>query len=641
MLRKQFQKLFARTFWSATAFGVAALTAYQFYSSGYYDFSMVTELAMWDKFAVRYWLIFFLIPIVVTYLITGRIWEKTEHEPLTEEERQQNFITKLSKTQLFIPLLLLSCVVLYILATGGYIETYRWAFYLYVAVQYGVVWCLTLLLHRTARVHKVGWKITLIVIGLIWTGLYVAATFWATPKIADLNLKNEYAQYVRNNVANTTITIPSAPKKKSIDLDELLDGMEPMEEIPEYPFQDQFANSPSQLADTVADWILNVYEYQNRNDAEVFWRLQSYINGITKYDSEATPQYSNYYTFSRDKTRPELEQEITEIRQDFKKTQQLGQFYKWACQSADYADLDQLSELIVQNLDDAYPRFVIRAYSKLINLLQQAFDDLWQQGIEKYGRENAELIFRDVYDKAVSYQNEGDWRENLDYFSDFIDIRYVTYLEKRDLFYNNDIIWAYTFWGRRYNDISIAKAYPLFQIFANKCPREEVGQKSFVEQRASMQGGEARMEEFIEWYKAMYPEILQLKVAQYGNGSSPQKIDPEAYKKYIELLKENDYFTPQLIENLETLYSDKDPIAAVDRDGTQRWLIADPLLGISSDQIATLDNITCKTTSIEEPQEKMHIGVSCGGYKFTFRVVTFEPEGRYTWYIDDIVIDAE
>jgi hypothetical protein len=135
----------------------------------------ISLIALYSKLGSDYstpltWLAVFefwtlLLPALVTCIIVGLVRLTNKIEPLSEEERQQSFVERLSKTQLFIPLSLLLAVPSAFLAstiTDIWIRGFFRVYSIFIAVHLIITWLLVLLLSRNTRIRKTGWNIVLI-----------------------------------------------------------------------------------------------------------------------------------------------------------------------------------------------------------------------------------------------------------------------------------------------------------------------------------------------------------------------------------------------------------------------------------------------------------------------------------------------
>ena len=103
MTRKHFRRLISGIYLISTGIGIS-ISLIALYSKLGSDYSTpLTWLAVFE-----FWTL--LLPALVTCIIVGLVRLTNKIEPLSEEERQQSFVERLSKTQLFIPLSLLLAV---------------------------------------------------------------------------------------------------------------------------------------------------------------------------------------------------------------------------------------------------------------------------------------------------------------------------------------------------------------------------------------------------------------------------------------------------------------------------------------------------------------------------------------------------
>ena len=169
MTRKHFRRLISGIYLISTGIGIS-ISLIALYSKLGSDYSTpLTWLAVFE-----FWTL--LLPALVTCIIVGLVRLTNKIEPLSEEERQQSFVERLSKTQLFIPLSLLLAVPSAFLAStipDIWIRGFFRVFSIFIAVHLFITWLLVLLLRRTTRIRKTGWKIVLILL-----------TFWSRPSHA-------------------------------------------------------------------------------------------------------------------------------------------------------------------------------------------------------------------------------------------------------------------------------------------------------------------------------------------------------------------------------------------------------------------------------------------------------------------------
>ena len=154
MTRKHFRRLISGIYLISTGIGIS-ISLIALYSKLGSDYSTpLTWLAVFE-----FWTL--LLPALVTCIIVGLVRLTNKIEPLSEEERQQSFVERLSKTQLFIPLSLLLAVPSAFLAStipDIWIRGFFRVFSIFIAVHLFITWLLVLLLRRTTRIRKTGWK---------------------------------------------------------------------------------------------------------------------------------------------------------------------------------------------------------------------------------------------------------------------------------------------------------------------------------------------------------------------------------------------------------------------------------------------------------------------------------------------------
>ena len=169
MTRKHFRRLISGIYLISTGIGIS-ISLIALYSKLGSDYSTpLTWLAVFE-----FWTL--LLPALVTCIIVGLVRLTNKIEPLSEEERQQSFVERLSKTQLFIPLSLLLAVPSAFLAStipDIWIRGFFRVFSIFIAVHLFITWLLVLLLRRTTRIRKTGWKIVLILLFMLSTIAYI------------------------------------------------------------------------------------------------------------------------------------------------------------------------------------------------------------------------------------------------------------------------------------------------------------------------------------------------------------------------------------------------------------------------------------------------------------------------------------
>jgi hypothetical protein len=147
MTRKHFRRLISGIYLISTGIGIS-ISLIALYSKLGSDYSTpLTWLAVFE-----FWTL--LLPALVTCIIVGLVRLTNKIEPLSEEERQQSFVERLSKTQLFIPLSLLLAVPSAFLAStipDIWIRGFFRVFSIFIAVHLFITWLLVLLLRRTTR----------------------------------------------------------------------------------------------------------------------------------------------------------------------------------------------------------------------------------------------------------------------------------------------------------------------------------------------------------------------------------------------------------------------------------------------------------------------------------------------------------
>lgn len=569
MTKQHFHQLFNRVYLIST--GLCLL----FYIWSEYGLDRADA----GPFAVlRYWrhlteslLILFALPALIMAVVMTLVRLTNHVEPLTEEQRRVSFVERLSVIQLFLPLSLplLIPVTLQIQASDMY--TPAGLIYLFIVFHAVVTWLLVLWLRRIARVRKTGWKIVSILLFIL-----TVAAYEIVPPTALYQWSKTETEYRISH--------------GDFDNDE---------RQPDDPDADLAQMPQEELASKIARRALDTYDYYEGDPV----LLLDVAKEFFQYDPDRI--YFGVGLSTSEMTQEELDRQSVERRKNFDRMQELGRYCKWACDNLDYDELQTLAELTKKALLYQSDRYDYSLFAKRIDMLDVAYRDLIEQGIKIY-EEYKYAYFSDIYHYAL--ETPLFW-EN---YSQYISNPYIRYTVEESEEDQSLLLWAYTFWGRRYNEGNYAYCRLLIDKILEAYPNTLYPPEKLEKQNALMRDAEARVTEFFKWYKANYWSFRELKAARYDDKGSLVKLDREEYGKYLHALDACGYLSPRLLRRLEIPEnSDADSVKTGNvRERHGEWLRIDPLIGNYNAIAGEIDALTSHTEQIWNPGQEMRIATS-------------------------------
>lgn len=581
MTRSHYHRLFNRIYLSSLALMVLCCFGfeYAFYRTFPEEGNPLFLLNDTEMTAAKNGFMLLVLPVLITWIIAGLIWLTRKTEPLSAEERQKSFIGRLCTGQLFLPLSWLLAIPLALMIRNAELYTEVWILYLFIGAHLLVTWLLVLFLQRITRIRKTAWTIVSIVLFLFSVLLY---GFLSTA-----------AFYVCS--------------ESRVEPDRTAMDMESEEPGPNNDFEKSLAEAPQELAGEMTQELLKVYDYYNGDSGD----LIETAGQLLQYDPDRPYIYINLS--SREMSPEEIEREA-EIRQaNFDREQLLSRFFNWLFDEVSFEDESAMYDRIRHLLLLRDGRYDYGRFARQVDMLDWAYRDLLRQGAENYreGEDEAFYIFGDMYEYA-SHTPSLSWEE----YDCFITNPYVRYTVEA-LYERTTLVWAYTFWGRRHNDGRLSACRRLLDKILEVHPNTLFPADKMEQQAELMRTAETRTGDFLRWYKANHWAFRELRAAKYNDAGELVEYDPEEYGKYLHALRQSGFLAPDLLRDLEAAAGPAPDSIRRDSVPERRgeWLRTDPLID-NYDAIASeIDEITCRTERIVEPDREMCIATSVTGLR--------------------------
>lgn len=507
----------------------------------------------------------FFLPAFMTWVIAGVVRLTNTLEPLSDEQCKLSFVERMSPTQLFLPLSLLFCGWL-LITVNYYLFLSTLLVYLFAAVHFLFTWLIVIALRRIARIRKIVWKITTILLLLFICLIYVlgSGVFFS------YNQEQGECYWERRDRATGRDWSEDESDSENADFENM-----PQEE----------------LARREVSRAFEIYDYYNGNPS-----ISTSIAGeLLRYDPEK--EYFGSIATTPDMTQEQIDQAFKDHRQNFDNMQHLSRFIKWFFHESD--DFGSIAQDLKTAMLRMASRYNYADYAKMVDVLDMTYYDL--DNNSSYEEESAFWI---VYDRA---SNQPLMWEN---YTDIITNPYVRHLAQRNDSADMDLVlWAYTFWGRRYNDDTYWRVRELLNIVLEEHPNTHFPREQLDKQQQMFAQAEKRVQEFLTWYKANYWSFRELKVAGYNDQGAMVKLDREQYDKYLSALKKSNYLAPRLLKKLEDNFVRLHQNLPIVNNGTQasEWLRRDPLIASYNTIAKEFETAACRTDSIISLGESMHL----------------------------------
>lgn len=594
MTKSHFHRLFDRVYFVSAGLCILFYiwSEYFLYRSNDCETGPFAAPRHWQSFSDDCVVFLFVLPVLITAVVMTLVRLTNRVEPLTEEQRGVSFVERLSKVQLFLPLslLLLVPVVLQIHLSDRYTTAGR--LYLFILIHAAAVWLLVLWLRRIARIRKTGWKI-LSIVGFILAGIVYEFAFGAGMYRCSKTGTDE--------VYRVACEISNGGEAVEADAG----GFSQM--------------PPEELASDMMRKTLATYDYYEGDP----WILINTASDVLQYDPTRTCFDAVFST--REMTREEIERQRERQRLNFERIQELGRYFKWLRDDTSSDELETLGALMKKYLLSLPERYDYAAFAKRVDMLDLAYRDLQEQAAcdeDDWGYYFGE-VYRYASETPLQWENYGSVISNPYIRSTVEDSE-----EDQEL-----LLWAYTFWGRRYNDGNYWICRALLDKVLEAHPNTLYPRERIEKQNALMRDAEARVGKFLQWYKANYWSFRELKAAQYDDADSLVKIDRGEYAKYLHALKASGYLSPKLLRRLEITDSGAGDSLRMGRvrERHGEWLRTDPLLGNYDAIAGDIDSLTCRTELIRKPGQAMRITTSIENLQAEVQRI----DGK--WFICDIL----
>lgn len=587
MTRDYYHKLISRIYWISlflcTAFCIFILYRWGWISpvsSEGIDAGLLFPRQKTIELIIVVWGSLFVSPAIATWVIAGLIRITNALEPLNEEQRKQSLVGRMSGIQLFLPLSLFMLLIYFF--SKNLEEYYIPAidFYLVTLGHFIFVWLLVWFLKKIAGFRKIYLKIIFIFLFIFITVVY---TLVSSTGLYNRAQTSDYYWYLREEAERT-----------AADYEENQD----YEEGNEYNNMRQ-----DELANEQTDMLLEVYDYNNDDpDGTIYAdRMIQAAGNILTFNPDGI--YSDV-SFSNDEmTEEEREQQEAKNKKYFENKQELSRYYNWL-RNTDYDQFKSMNRWMRKALLKKSNRYDYKPFAESVDALDMAYYDLLEHGAKIYDNEYASEYFGDVYQHA---RKVGLYWEN---YSEIIVDPYIQYMAE-----NNDtdlLLWAYTFWGRRYTDGSVDYWRQVLDEILEVYPNTHYPQKEMEKQREMYRMAETRVQEFLQWYKANYWSFKELKVAHYDEQGNLAKLDQEEFAKYLYALKKSGYLSPQTLKKLESDFEQQANAIQGEsrRQKTDEWLRQDPLFADYKTIAEEMSEATCNTIKVIKPGEMMYIQTS-------------------------------
>lgn len=532
-----------------------------------------------EMFAATNGVMLLVIPVLLTWVIAGLVWLTRKAEPLSDEERQNSFIGRLSTGQLFLPLSWLLVLPLVLMIRNVQLYTEVWILYIFIGAHLLATWLLVLFLQRITRIRKTVWTVVSVVLFLLSGVLY--------------GIVSTAGLYV---CSESPVACDHTGTDVETDEPGLYDD-----------FEKSLAEAPEKLAAEMVQELLKVYDYNNGDPDELIATAGSLLH----HNPDRPYVYINLS--SREMSPEEIERESEARQANFEREQSLSRFFNWLFDEVTFDDESAMYDRIRHMLLMLDGRYDYGRFARQVDMLDWAYRDLLRQGADIYGEEEdgAFNIFSDVYEYA-SHTPFLSWEK----YDCFITNPYVRYTVEQ-LYERTTLVWAYTFWGRRYDDGRLSACRRLLDKVLEVHPNTLFPTDKMEQQAELMHDAETRTSDFLRWYKANYWAFRELRAAKYDDAGELAEYDPGEYGKYLHALRQSGFLAPHLLRNLEAAAG---PAAdSIRRDSIPErrgeWLRTDPLID-NYDAIASeIDDITCRTERIVEPDREMCIVTSVTGLR--------------------------
>lgn len=602
MTRKHFHRLISRIYLIAIALCILTAPICQYFHFGGNSRISLKLLALFEI-----WI--FLFPAVATCIIAGLVRLTNKVESLSEEERRQSFVERLSKTQLFIPLSLLLVFLplpyVFIAFSSQSSAPGFWVLYIFIAAHLFIAWLLVLLLRRTTRIRKTGWKIALLLLFMlspIAYGFVSAIAYDFTSGCAVY-----FSEWNRRSASDDPEYTDSQQEAPDCTDEEVVVSEE---------------NAERRADDAM--YIYNEYDWFTQGENDVYSFVME-CSDILEYNPNAI--YTPCILTSPEEIGEEKYRKLAaRDSMRFVVKQRLSRFYHQAFHS-DYEDFDSedfdtmlwwLKKALLKRKGAIDYNF----FAKRVDMLDLAWRELNALG-EKNGRD----AFSDIYDYANGEDTNLLWRE----YGDYITNPYVRYTVDRNSDDQYLLLWAYTFWGRRSNDGTSAMWRILLDQILDVYPNKFYPEETVRSQTRNIARAKERAADFIEWYKANYWSFRELKAAKYDDEGKLVKLDRDELGKYVHALKQSDYLTPDLLKSLETTFDRMADSVKTGRIGSEQgeWLRKDPLIDNYHAIAGEADPITWEVDFIwDTRRQEMRLASSDGNLNATVKGIDDQ------WMID-------
>lgn len=294
----------------------------------------------------------------------------------------------------------------------------------------------------------------------------------------------------------------------------------------------------------------------------------------------------------------ELERLSEQKRLQDSTAHRLSHFYNWLFVNCDTETFEPMVAYLKTALLQHESSINYTDYALRVDMLDLAFRELDASGEDE---NNFYRIFE--------YASEHPFKWTL-YCENFITDPYIRYTVDGDTDAQQLLLWAYTFWGRRYDEGSLWNWRHALNQLLDVHPNTHYPSDEIDKQRELMRHAEQRALDFIKWYKANYWSFQELRIAEYDQNGTLVKFDPEQAEKYLYAIEKSGYISPKLIQQIRsefTAVQNREGVKSGSQKSSGGWLRIDPLIPQYNTLAAQIEDAQCQTDFIRQAGQDMQL----------------------------------
>ena len=511
----------------------------------------------------------FLFPAVATWVITGMVRLTSRIEPYSEEELQLSFVERKSGLQLYTWLSVLLLLPYTPYSLGHLFTEYFepiWVCYAFALIHILGSCLMVLLLRSAIRFEKSFLKITVAMLFLL------AACFY---QVGIYTFFKHYGQ----------------PETYRMEL-----GFEPSDF---YSNDKTYADFESTNIETTAtDMAQQLLEYTKSGANQFLLKIKK----LVPYNPDMTIDD----ILASDASVPESLKQSEESKDELlKAAKKLSRYYQWIFTMKADKEFNTILDVFKKELSRNTQLFNYKDYEMYVNILDVAYKDLngdWEDA------EDPNSKFYSIYNYAKTQPLTWEGADSHFYISH----PYIRYKVENNKKAQKIMLWAYTFWGRRYNEETLWRFHEVLDEVLKVYPNTLFPEEEILHQNEQMYDAREMLCDFLNWYRINSKEYRKLKVAQYDNNQVIKTIDPTEMHKYIDALEKGNFMSHSLISKLREKYTTPGGIpGTIFANLTHEsagWLNEDPLLdtNLLPEAVTIAD---CNVEEIIKPSETMRLSV--------------------------------